>query len=45
MIALCFCKFTLIHYFIYMNLACSLTKGQLLVASIYWIVTSMHTES
>lgn len=34
MIALCFCKFTLIYYFIYMNLLCSPSTGQRLVASI-----------
>lgn len=34
MIALCFCKFTLIYYFIYMNLLCSLSMGQEPVASI-----------
>ena len=34
MIALCFCKFTLIYHFIYMNLVCSLSMGQSPVASI-----------
>lgn len=34
MIALCFCKFTLIYYFIYMNLPCSLSMGQEPVARI-----------
>lgn len=33
MIALCFCKFTLIYYFIYMNLPCSPSTGQCLGAS------------
>lgn len=32
MIALCFCKFTLIYCFIYMNLWCSPCMGQELVA-------------
>lgn len=34
MIALCFCKFTLIYYFIYMDLLCSPSTGQWLGASI-----------
>lgn len=34
MIALCFCKFALIYYFIYMNFLCSPSMGQSLVASI-----------